>query len=238
MASTPASNTNVSRRRAERGEDGAAWASTGSGPSVINSCTIVCSANSWAPTLTPVILAKSPWNRGYISVMVTAVASGHWTRPGTVLVTYLGDGSQMWPAVLGYAGVKTGGEHDGTAVGGGEEIGAGAIVGLVGDAGPRGDRADLYFQGFQRGLRIHVPRRPGGRKARPSPGMAQHLQDGGGGAGHPRCRRRDEARAPACHGHERDRRTTRRRRSGRSASCGGARTSPILVLAHAALLRG
>src|SRR6476620_2695648 len=47
IASAPASKTNVSRRRAGRGEDGAAWTSTGSGPSVINSQTIVFGPNSW-----------------------------------------------------------------------------------------------------------------------------------------------------------------------------------------------
>ena len=36
IASAPASKTNVSRRRAERGEGGLIGVSTGSGPSVIN----------------------------------------------------------------------------------------------------------------------------------------------------------------------------------------------------------
>src|SRR6476620_4099455 len=60
IASAPASKTNVSRRRAGRGEDGAAWTSTGSGPSVINSQTIVFGRNSWCQRAFRVHSSKLP----------------------------------------------------------------------------------------------------------------------------------------------------------------------------------
>src|SRR6266446_101859 len=78
---------------------------------------------------------------------------------------------------------ETGGDHGGTAVGGSAKIGARGTARLVRDRGPRSNCADLHLQGFQRSVRLHVPRRPGGRKERPSPGMEERLQDGGSGAG-------------------------------------------------------
>ena len=44
------------------------------------------------------------------------------------------------------------------------QIGADGIARLVRDARPRGHRADLHLQGFQRSLRLHDPRGAGGRK--------------------------------------------------------------------------
>src|SRR4051812_7657443 len=105
------------------------------------------------------------------------------------------------------------------------------------DSRPRGDRANLHLQGFQRSLWIYVAGRAGRRKARSSPGMAQRLQDRRSGAGNPRCRRRHGTRRRACNRDERDRQPARRSLIGSLATLRLGRQSPILRMSAAEIGR-
>src|SRR6202040_3709705 len=119
-----------------------------------------------------------------------AVTSASWLPGGsiTAILCRFAEPCAWIPEIsfdVKVVSAQTGGLHGGTAVGGGAEIGPEGLAGVDGGFQPRGDCANIHLPGFQRGVRVHVPRSAGGRKERPPSGMAQCLQDGGGGSGHP-----------------------------------------------------
>src|SRR3954463_6089146 len=157
MASAPASVMNVSRRLADRGEDGTGFCE-GRVPSLINPWMIVRGVISCRrPKLhphsskfpgSPLLHLRYGYRRRVPSAVLAADAAGPGRDPDAASRVRM---DAVW----------NGGDHGGTAVGGGAEIGAGGTSGLVRDVGARGDRPDLHLQGLQRSLRIHGPRRSG-----------------------------------------------------------------------------
>src|SRR5271154_2676771 len=157
MASNPASVISIALRVDVRG-DGAACGSTSSNPPVIDLANNRLMLNFILPIRLLLYCSKFRGKTGlHLCHGYRRLAfGGFWTSNP--------------PEALGKAR-ENGGGYGGTAVGGDAEIGLAGAVRMGGNAGPRGDRANLHVQGFQRSLRLHGARRSGRGKERPPSGM-------------------------------------------------------------------
>ena len=107
---------------------------------------------------------------------------GYRPRPAPPHIRH---GPESRGSVLGYYGLKQGGDHGGAAIGGGAEIGAEGVPGWAETAGREAIARTFIFKDFNEAFGFMARAALVAEKSDHHPGMAQRLQDGGSGAGHP-----------------------------------------------------